>query len=124
MKAINRNPRRSEEPIWWSLFGAGGSWFAMLTPITVLLVGILVPLGVIDADALSYERMQAVAGGWIGKGVIAGSIILPLWHAMHRIHHGIHDLGVHAGLTGKVACYGFAALVSVVTLGLLLQGPV
>lgn len=119
MKPINSNPKRSEEPIWWSLFGAGGSWFAMLTPVTVLLVGILVPLGIIDASTLSYERMQGVAAGWLGKAVIAGSIILPLWHAMHRIHHGIHDLGINAGLAGKVVCYGFAALVSVLTLGLL-----
>ncbi|MCC4265915.1 fumarate reductase subunit FrdD [Oceanimonas baumannii] len=119
MNKINPNPRRSEEPVWWSLFGAGGSWFAMLTPVTVLMAGILVPLGVIDASAMSYERMQAVAGSWLGKAVIAGTIILPLWHAMHRIHHGIHDLGVKAGLASKVVCYGFAALVSVVTLVLL-----
>ncbi len=40
---INTNPKRSEEPVWWGLFGAGGSWFAMITPVTIFVLGILVP---------------------------------------------------------------------------------
>ncbi|MCV5925464.1 hypothetical protein OFO11_26605, partial [Escherichia coli] len=51
--SVNTSPKRSDEPIWWGLFGAGGTWFAMITPITVLVLGILVPLGVIDAEAMS-----------------------------------------------------------------------
>ena len=43
LKSVNQNPKRSDEPIWWGLFGAGGTWFAMITPITILVLGILVP---------------------------------------------------------------------------------
>ncbi|WP_375055785.1 fumarate reductase subunit FrdD [Zobellella sp. DQSA1] len=116
MKPINPHPHRSEEPIWWSLFGAGGSWFAMLTPITVLLVGILVPLGLLNPEYLAFERVSGFATSWIGTLFILGSIILPLWHAMHRIHHGTHDLRLSLGVMGKVVCYGFAALVSLLAI--------
>lgn len=109
---INQNPTRSDEPIWWGLFGAGGTWFAMLTPVTVLVIGILVPLGVIDADALSYERVANFASSVIGSLFIIATLALPMWHAMHRIHHGMHDLKIHAGVVGKVACYSTAYLIS------------
>lgn len=113
---INTNPKRSDEPIWWSLFGAGGTWFAMITPITVLVLGVLIPLGIIDAQAISYERTFAFAGSFIGALFIIGSLALPMWHAMHRVHHGLHDLKFHIGTVGKILCYSFAALVSVLAI--------
>ncbi|CAE6919088.1 fumarate reductase subunit FrdD [Vibrio alginolyticus] len=110
--SVNTAPKRSDEPIWWGLFGAGGTWFAMITPITVLVLGILVPLGVIDAQALSYERVSGFATSIIGALFIIGTLALPMWHAMHRVHHGMHDLKFHTGVAGKVACYAFAGLIS------------
>ena len=110
--SVDRAPKRSDEPIWWSLFGAGGTWFAMITPVTVLVLGILVPMGVIDAEAMSYERVTTFATSIIGALFIIATLALPMWHAMHRIHHGMHDLKVHAGLAGKVGCYAFAGLIS------------
>ncbi|ANW24163.1 fumarate reductase [Vibrio coralliilyticus] len=110
--SVDRAPKRSDEPIWWSLFGAGGTWFAMITPVTVLILGILVPMGVIDAEAMSYERVTAFATSIIGALFIIGTLALPMWHAMHRIHHGMHDLKIHAGLAGKAGCYAFAGLIS------------
>lgn len=109
---VDHSPRRSDEPIWWSLFGAGGTWFAMITPITVLVLGILAPLGIIDAEALSYERVSEFATSIIGALFIIGSLALPMWHAMHRVHHGMHDLKFHTGVVGKIACYAFAGLIS------------
>ncbi len=113
---INTNPKRSDEPVWWGLFGAGGTWFAMLTPITVFVLGILVPLGIIDAEALSYERVSAFASSFIGALLIIGSLAMPMWHAMHRLHHGMHDLKFHTGCAGKIACYGFASFITLIAI--------
>ncbi|WGW01828.1 fumarate reductase subunit FrdD [Vibrio sp. YMD68] len=109
---VDRSPKRSDEPIWWGLFGAGGTWFAMITPVTVLVLGILAPLGIIDAEALSYERVSHFATSIIGALFIIGTLAFPMWHAMHRLHHGMHDLKIHAGVAGKVGCYAFAGLIS------------
>ncbi|MGY3570258.1 fumarate reductase subunit FrdD [Vibrio paucivorans] len=111
--SVDRAPKRSDEPIWWGLFGAGGTWFAMITPITILVLGVLAPLGVINAEALSYERVSEFATSIIGALFIIGTLALPMWHAMHRVHHGMHDLKFHTGVVGKIACYAFAGFVSV-----------
>ncbi|MDW6002717.1 fumarate reductase subunit FrdD [Vibrio mangrovi] len=109
---INQNPKRSDEPVWWGLFGAGGTWFAMFTPVTILVLGIMGPLGILDAEALSYERAADFATNIIGALFVIATIALPMWHAMHRIYHGMHDLKIHTGVVGKIACYGFAAIIS------------
>lgn len=112
---IDSNPKRSDEPVWWGLFGAGGSWFAMITPITILLFGILIPMGAFDGQAISYERMSETVTSFFGALFTIGTLSLPIWHAMHRVHHGMHDLQIHTGKKGKIACYGFAMAVSVLS---------
>ncbi|CAG21666.1 fumarate reductase subunit FrdD [Photobacterium profundum] len=109
---VNLNPKRSDEPVWWGLFGAGGTWFAMLTPVTILVLGIMVPLGILDADAMSYERVSGFVTSFIGALFTIATLALPMWHAMHRLHHGMHDLKFHTGVVGKIACYATAFLVS------------
>ena len=112
---VDLNPKRSDEPVWWGLFGAGGSWFAMITPVTILLLGIIVPMGLLDPEAMSYERVTAFVGSIIGGLFTIGTLSLPMWHAMHRLHHGMHDFKFHTGTAGKVACYGVALFVSVLS---------
>ncbi|PMH42133.1 fumarate reductase [Vibrio sp. 10N.286.49.B3] len=109
---VNRNPKRSDEPVWWGLFGAGGSWFAMITPVTIFVLGILVPLGIISPEAMSYDRVADFATSFIGALFVIGSLALPMWHAMHRVHHGLHDIKIHVGVAGKIVCYFIAALIS------------
>lgn len=118
---INTNPKRSDEPVWWGLFGAGGSWFAMISPVTIFVLGILVPLGIIDADALSYERVTDFACNIIGALFIIGSLALPMFHAMHRVYHGMHDLKFHIGVVGKIACYGIAGFISALSVVFLIM---
>lgn len=113
--------KRSNEPIFWSLFGAGGMLTAFVTPAMILVTGILVPLG-LPMDGLSYESMHAFASNWLAKLILLAVLSLPLWHAAHRIFHGLHDLGVGGNRRAyMVICYGSAALGSVIALFLLLS---
>ncbi len=101
--------KRSNEPIFWSLFGAGGVVASLVLPVLVLITGIAVPLGIMPAETLGYERMVGFVGGWFGKLFIFVVISLTFWHAFHRIYHSLHDFGVHAGLGFfKVLAYGSA----------------
>lgn len=117
-----RSHKRSHEPIFWSLFGAGGMLAALLLPALVLITGIAWPLGWMAEDALSYQRMSAFAGSFLGGLALFLVVSLTLWHAAHRIYHSLHDLGVHRGLgVYKVLCYG-AALVGTLWTASLLMG--
>ena len=104
-------PKRSHEPIFWSLFGAGGMIAALALPALVAITGIAWPLGLMADGAMSYARMSSFAGSLVGGLALFSVIALTLWHAAHRIFHSLHDFGVQRGLgLWKVVCYG-AALV-------------
>lgn len=112
-------PTRSDEPIWWALFSAGGVCFAVFIPGLVLTLGLLYPLGLLPEAAFSYSRVQQLLQsfwGLPGLAFASAAISLPLFHAMHRVHHGLHDLKLAKGLFAKVACYGLASMVSVLAL--------
>ena len=112
--------KRSHEPVFWALFGAGGMLSALVGPVLILVTGLLVPAGLwLPSDAMSYEHMQAFAGHWLGKLVILAVIALFLWHAMHRVYHGLHDLGVRTGTPAMAACYGTALGATLITAFLL-----
>jgi len=113
--------KRANEPIFWSLFGAGGVLSALLGPILILLTGIVAPVGLwMPPEAVGYPRMLAFAQSWCGKALLLAVISLFLWHAMHRIYHSLHDLGVHAGAGAATICYGFALAATLATAYLLL----
>ncbi|MDR1709028.1 MAG: fumarate reductase subunit FrdD [Candidatus Accumulibacter sp.] len=112
MKAL----KRSNVPILWLLFGAGGMMAALFGPVLVFITGIAVPLGLmLPSDAMSYANVHAFAQNFIGKGFIFAVIFLFAWHAGHRIFHSLHEIGVHGGIVAKALTYGVAAVLTVVS---------
>ena len=109
--------KRSHEPIFWALFGAGGMLAALTGPGLVFITGIAVPFGLIFApDTMSYGHMLAFAQNWAGKCFLFAVVALFLWHAAHRIAILLHDFGVRAAGAVRLFCYGFA-FVGTVTAG-------
>lgn len=101
--------KRSDEPIFWSLFGAGGVVAALALPGLVLVTGIAGPFGLLSRGALGYERVSGFAGSLLGSLMLLAVISLTLWHAAHRIFHSLHDFGVTGNReTWKRVCYGTA----------------
>ena len=114
--------RRSNAPVFWLLFGAGGMLCALLGPVLVFVTGLAVPLGwPLTADAMAYPRVLALAQSVPGKGALFVVIALFAWHAAHRIFHSLHDVGIHNGTTAKLACYGGALAITVITAASLLR---
>ena len=111
---------RSHEPIAWSLFGAGGMVFALLTPAIIVITGLLIPFVFSDPHVV-YQGALALAQNWIGKLFLLVVVALQLYHTVHRIHHGLHDIHVH-GPNGLMLLifYGGATVLSVLTAGWLL----
>ncbi len=113
--------KKSHEPIFWSLFGAGGVLSALVAPILILITGIITPVGVwMPPEALDYSRILAFTQHWLGKALVLAVISLFLFHAAHRVYHGLHDLGVHAGTGAMAAAYGGALLGTLAAAWLLL----
>jgi len=114
--------KRSNAPIFWGLFGAGGMLSALFVPMMVFITGIAIPLGfLLPANTMSYPKMLAFAQNFIGKGFIFAVISLSLWFAVHRVYHSLHEFGIHAGMGAKLICYG-AAFVSTVIAAYALLG--
>lgn len=112
--------KRSHDPVFWSLFGAGGVLSALIAPILILVTGIIAPVGWISRQALAYSRVLGFAQHWFGKLLILAVISLFLFHAVHRIYLSLHDIGVHAGTGARVAAYGSAVLGTLIAAYLLL----
>jgi fumarate reductase subunit D len=114
--------KRSNEPVFWALFGAGGMLSALVGPVLVFVTGIALPLGwLLPPAAWSHARLLAVAQHPAAKGAVLVLISLFLFHGCHRLRHSLHDLGVHTGRAAALAFYGFAILATVATAALLLH---
>lgn len=113
---------RSNEPIFWSLFGAGGLVFAFILPVLIFITGVAVPLAIMPDGVMSFDRIHGFATGWFGKLFLFAVISLTLWHGFHRIFLSLHDLGVYGGrMFFKWLLYGIALIGTVATLILVLQ---
>jgi fumarate reductase subunit D len=110
---------KSNKPIFWSLFAAGGTVTAFVTPALVL-VTLFAAFGA-GMDMFTYESIHAFAGWWLGKLIIFGVILVSLWHAAHRLRVTVHDFGVRADTLVAYIVYGLAGLGTLMTLVYLLR---
>lgn len=111
------------EPLIWLMFGQGILIGTMLLTGWVLVVGLLIPLGMVDASALSYDRAHALAtasllGIPVGKLILAALLVLPLWKGAHHVRSLHVDFGgaERDGVVG-VLLYAIALAGSVVGIG-------
>ncbi|MDO8774126.1 MAG: fumarate reductase subunit FrdD [Burkholderiaceae bacterium] len=105
---------KSNKPIFWSLFAAGGTLAAFLAPVLVLLF-LLVALGYAPS-LLTYTQLHAFAAHWFGKLFLWGVISLFLWHAAHRLRVTLHDFGLRQDAIVAIVVYLAAALGTVLSL--------
>jgi fumarate reductase subunit D len=107
--------KRSRAPIFWLMFGGGGMLSALFGTALVFVTGIAAPMGwPYGANLLTYQRVLPFAQNWFGKGLLFVLIWLFAYHAVHRIYHSLHDLGIPLGVPAKLVCYGGAFLITVI----------
>ena len=99
------------EPFWWGMFSLGGVVAALLIPVHIFLIGLAVPLGLIDKSLLEYSRMKTLLANPLVKVYLFVLIVPPLFHAAHRIRFSLHEMGIRKLLLSlDVLCYGGALL--------------
>ncbi len=111
-------PDRSIAPLFWLLFGAGGMLAALFGPALIVLTGILAPQG--WGIRLDYAGALAFAQHPIGKLVLLAVVALFFWHAAERIFLTLKDMGAGSVLALRLMTYGVAAVMSVLTIALVL----
>ena len=109
--------KRSNAPIFWALFGAGGMLAALAGPALVFITGVAIPLNfLLHGETMQYSHMLVFARHPVGKLIILAVVVLFLWHAAHRIYKSLHDVGIHPNPSARLACYGSALAGTVVAL--------
>lgn len=105
----------SSKPLVWLPFAAGGMFAAFVLPVVILIT-----TGLVLPSATSYASAHAFVANWLGKLVILGIVVLPAWHAAHRLRVTAHDFGIRADGAIAWIVYLGAAVLSVLTIVLVL----
>jgi|SRR6187200_179122 len=100
--------KRSNEPLLWLLFSAGGVVSAILMPVHLFLFGLAFPLGWLEAP--SYEKLRALLGHPVTRMYLLVFCALPLFHWAHRFRFTLYDgLQIkHLNELINMFCYGGA----------------
>jgi fumarate reductase subunit D len=110
---------KSNKPLVWFPFAAGGTVIAFFIPVIVLLT-LMAALGHVPSG-LSFERLHAFASGWPGKVLIFGVVALSLWSSAHRLRCTFFDFGVRADTLVATVLYITALACSLAAAVYLLQ---
>ena len=96
--------RKSNEPLFWSLFSGGGMLLALLGPALIIVTGFLVP-----ANTVGFTRLHSIFTNPVGRVVLFGVAALTFFHAAHRLRHVLIDVGLRRfSLPLAVTCYAAA----------------
>jgi fumarate reductase subunit D len=114
---------KSNEPLLWTLFSAGGVVAALLVPIHLILFGIALPLGWLPEPA--PEHLLALLRHPLTRLYLFLLCSLALFHAAHRFRYTLYDgLQIkHINEVINVLCYGGAIVGSVLAAFVLWQVP-
>ena len=102
------------EPMWWSLFGAGGALSALFLPVLLFFTGIAFPLGCMEP---SHDYLRSLIDPWYSRLLILAIISLSLFHWAHRFRFTLHE-GLQLQSYDKwiaALCYGVSIVISGVT---------
>ena len=107
---------------FWFMFANGGGLAALVLPVHVLVQGVLGPLGIVPVVDQHYDTWIRILGNPIVKLYILALVALSFFHFAHRLRYLLVDFGVKAAksLPAQAIFYGGAALVTVVTIWILL----
>ena len=103
-----QDQKRSNEPIFWLLFGFGGMVVAFAFP--AILICLLIS-GFSDGHQ-SFHFLETISHWW-GAGALFIIIFGAAFHGVHRIYYTMHDLKIHTNLLIQVVCYSLAAVISI-----------
>lgn len=108
--------KKSNEPFWWALFGAGGVISALMMPVLLFFFGLAIPLGWITEPG--YEKLQAMLALPVTRVFLVVLISLSLLHWAHRFRFTLYDgLQVkHLNELIATICYGGAISGSIVAI--------
>jgi fumarate reductase subunit D len=114
-------PRRSIAPLFWLLFGAGGMLSALFGPALIILTGIMAPHGWgLPSSFADFASAQALVRNPIGKLAVFAIIALFFWHGAERLFLTLKDMRAGPLRLLRLATYGVAAVLTLVTFVLLL----
>jgi len=99
----------SHKPVIWATFAAGGTVAAFIIPVLIFITCLAVPLGLLPAEALYYERVLDLLQHPLSKFITFAVLFPVVWHAAHRLRITAHDLGIRSDTLVACICYGVAA---------------
>jgi fumarate reductase subunit D len=114
-------PKRTIAPVFWLLFGAGGMLSALFGPALIILTGFMLPHGWgVPASFSDFPHVLAFVRHPIGKLLVMAVIALFFWHGAERLFLTLKDMRAGPLLALRLMTYGVAALLTLLTIALLL----
>jgi fumarate reductase subunit D len=113
---IRPAPKRTNAPVFWLLFGAGGMLSALFGPALIILTGLMLPRGWgLPASYADYDHVLAFAQNPFAKLVLLAVIALFFWHGAERIFLTLKDMRAGPLAALRLLTYGVAAVLTLVT---------